>query len=205
MSRLTCMPSVPRPDMEGERQVSHGPQPEGFLSIRLTCSFSIALMSYGDPECPTLTAHGRGSFAACYATPPATPRKDTSPTERRFPTTSPYFKPARSCDEEDQPTAAKSPSLLSKLASPRSSRTADADGMVQLEDGDTPKPKISVHIDEATYLQYGVDPILLKDPLHAFNLRKFTNMYATLWCVKPTLIQGTDDGQASATAILRHL
>jgi len=44
-------------------------------------------------------------------------------------------------------------------------------------------------IDDETYIAYGVSVQLLKDPLYAFNLRKFTHFYSVLWQSKPRLIQ----------------
>ncbi|KLO07623.1 hypothetical protein SCHPADRAFT_836401 [Schizopora paradoxa] len=120
-----------------------------------------------------------------YSTPPSTPCR--SPRRSiRHETVSPYFNRVLSTSSSPNSTL-ESDKDGSPISKKRSNRLKESDALVT-----SPKHNSTSYpgfIDDDTYASYGVNAQLLKDPLYAFNLRKFTRLYAALWRAKPLLIQ----------------
>ncbi len=106
---------------------------------------------------------------------PSTPRRSPKKKDHHE-TVSPYFSRVltTSPSSSSSPISKKTPSHNDDIISfPSKSALCGSD-----------------FIDDETYVAYGVSVQLLKDPLYAFNLRKFTHLYSVLWQSKPRLIQG---------------
>jgi len=115
---------------------------------------------------------------------PSTPLRHTK-RHLQHETVSPYFSrvlttsPASSSRSDDSPTSTKKPGSLKRHKSILDTNPSTSNCFLGK----------SCFIDDETYVAHGVSVQLLKDPLYAFHLRKFTRLYSALWEAKPILIQ----------------